>query len=95
MTHIEDETLETEEVASEERPYTVDIPMDWIELMFEPWDELDGKIARLEEEIKKGTADVRQIVTSIVAARDALRGPLYAVMRIYRAVEYGWDEEPE
>lgn len=72
------------DAADAEDTLTLVIPMAMAAELFEPWDGLDAAIDGLERETRtNGGLPAR--VGSIVAAREALRAPLYAVLRAYQA----------
>lgn len=60
-------------------PMTDDVPAVLVQSLFEPWDDLDGSLARLQEATRKGP--LADLVAEVIARREALRCPLYAVMR--------------
>lgn len=62
---------------------TVAVPADQILDMFEPWDELDLAIERLNAKART-TPAVAEATGVVVAAREALRGALYPVLREYQ-----------
>lgn len=71
--------------ASEGVP-TVAVPADKIANLFEPWDELDLAIERLHASTRSAPAALAG-VAAVVAAREALRGTLYPLLRDYQDVQ--------
>ncbi len=73
---------------------TLVVPMEMVEALFEPWDDLDAAITRLEAETRS-FAGVPEIVATIMAAREALRSPLYVLLSGYQAVVREAEAEAE
>ena len=74
----------TSAASSEDLP-ALEIPLELVGRLFEPWDDLDSALEQLQAAIKTD-ADVRETVAAVIAAREALRVPLYAVLRAYQSI---------
>ncbi len=86
------DTIDMIDTAGETDAQTLDLPMDAVLKLFEPWDGLDDAIDQLERATRTN-AGAPSLVAAVVAAREALRSPLYAVLRAYQAAQAAGEDD--